>query len=206
MPGPLRRHCVGVLTALLLAATLASCSSDADDAEEADGSSATPSPTASSTPSSSPTPTTRPEPKLPKAPPAKDDEAGQKAFAEFVIDRWGYALATNDASAMTELSPPSGPCGGCPELEAELKKRKKQGWYVDFPGAKITELTVGPSAQPELQPEMRVATASINVPASKSYFKNGELRNENDAHKGATFEVQMRLDGKHYVLLAFRVG
>ena len=24
--------------------------------------------------------------------------------------------------------------------------------------------------------------------------------------KGATFEVQMRLDGRHYVLLAYRVG
>ena len=103
---------------------------------------------------------------------------------------------------MSDLSPKSGPCEGCPELETELKKRKKQGWYVDFPGAKVVKIKVGPGQEPDAH----VATATIIVPASTSYFKNGEVRNENAAHKGATFEVQMRLDGKQYVLLAFRVG
>lgn len=200
MPGLLRRHCVGAIAALLLAGALGACSESDDTTapEPSDSTSSSP----SETPSASPTPKVAPEPKLPKAPPAKADEAGQEAFARFVIDRWGYALATNDATALSDLSPQSGPCGGCPELATELKKRKKEGWYVDFPGAKVVKLDVGPGEVPEAH----VATATINVPASKSYFDDGELRNENAAHKGATFEVQMRLDGKRYSLLAFRVS
>src|SRR4051812_20553340 len=167
MQGLLRRHRAGAATALLLAASLAGCSNGSDDE-----SSGTPTPSPSSSvsvsPSPSPTRTAAPGPKLPKPPPAKDDEAGQKAFAEFVIARWGYALETNDSSAMSDLSPKSGPCEGCPELETELKKRKKQGWYVDFPGAKVVKIKVGPGQEPDAH----VATATINVPASTSYFKN----------------------------------
>jgi hypothetical protein len=202
MPGPLRRHLVGTTTALLLAASLAGCSDDPTDSADPEPSETTASSSPSVTPSSSPSPVAAPDPKLPKPPPAKDTEAGQEAFAEFVIDRWSYALQTNDATALSDLSPKSGPCGGCPELDAELKKRKKEGWYVDFPGAKIVKLKVAPGTEPETH----LATATINVPASKSYFEDGELRNENAAHKGATFEVQMRLDGKSYALLAFRVS
>jgi hypothetical protein len=201
MPGLLRRTSASVVAVVMTMAALTACSGESDDSEEPEASdTASASPTAS--PSASPSSVASPEPKLPKAPPAKDTEAGQEAFAEFVIARWSYALQTNDASALTELSPESGPCGGCPELEAELKKRKKEGWYVDFPGAKIVKLQVAPGAEPTAH----VATATINVPASESYFKNGELRNENAAHKGSTFEVQMRLDGKRYSLLAFRVS
>jgi hypothetical protein len=202
MPGLLRRRrfaATAATTVLLLAGTLAACSDEPEEPEASD-----PSPSSSSTPSPSPssTPTTRPKPDLPEPPPAKDTDAGREAFAEFVVARWGYALATNDATALTDLSPKSGPCGGCPELEAELKKRKKEGWYVDFPGAKVVKLEVTPGDDPESY----VAVATINVPASTSYFKDGEVRNENEAHKGSSFEVRMRLDGKSYVLLAFRVS
>ena len=204
MSGTLRRPraatTAAAAAAFLLAASVTGCSGDTDEPEASEGTSS-PS-TSESTPSSSPSPTSSPEPKLPKAPPAKDTAAGREAFAEFVIARWGYALRTNDATALTELSPESGLCEGCAELQAELKKRKKEGWYVDFPGAKVVKLRVEPGEEPGVQ----VATATINVPASESYFDDGELRNENDAHKGATFEVRMRLDGKRYVLLAFRVS
>ncbi len=202
MPGPLARRRAVATTALLLTASLGACSGDSSEpsaSEPTSSESATPS--GSSTPSPSPTTDSTPEPKLPKAPAAKDTEAGRQAFAEFVIERWGYALRTNDASALSDLSPGSGPCQGCKELESELKKRKKQGWYVDFPGARVAKVDVVAGDEPGVQ----VATATINVPASESYFKDGELRNENEARKGAKFEVRMRLDGKRFVLLAFRV-
>ena len=200
MPAHLRQRSVAAIAALLLAGSLAGCS---DDTDEPDASDTTPSASASESPSSpSASPSAEPKPKLPKAPPAKDTAAGREAFAEFVIARWGYALQTNDASALTDLSPKAGPCEGCAELEAELKTRKKEGWYVDFPGAKVVKMKVAPGEDPGVQ----VATATINVPASTSYFEDGEVRNENEARKGASFEVRMRLDGKSYVLLAFRVS
>lgn len=203
MSGHLRRRratAAAATAAFLLAASVSGCSGDSVDPEVSD-STTSPSASPSSSPSPSPSASMDPEPDLPKAPPAKDTVAGREAFAEFVIDRWGYALQTNDASALTDLSPASGPCEGCAELQSELKTREKEGWYVDFPGARVVELAVEPGDEPGVQ----VATATINVPASASYFDDGELRNENDARKGATFEVRMRLDGKNYVLLAFRV-
>jgi hypothetical protein len=204
MPGPLARRCAVASTALLLAASLGACSDDSSDSstdEPTSSESATPSET-STTPTPSPSTDTTPEPELSEAPPAKDTKAGRLAFAEFVVERWGYALRTNDASALGDLSPRSGLCQGCKELEAELKKRTKQGWYVDFPGARVAKVAVAPGEEAGVQ----VATATINVPMSQSYFEDGSLRNENEARKGAEFEVRMRLDGKRFVLLAFRVG
>jgi Family of unknown function (DUF6318) len=202
MPALLRRTSAGAAAVVLTMAALTACSGDSEEPEASETASDSASASPTPSPSASPSSVASPDPELPEAPPAKNTGAGQEAFAEFVIDRWSYALQTNDATAVTELSPKSGPCGGCPELEAELKRRKKQGWYVDFPGARIVKLQVAPGAVPPAQ----VATATINVPASESYFEDGELRNENAAHKGATFEVQMRLDGKRYSLLAFRVS
>jgi len=202
MPGRLRRRSAAATTALLLAPWLAGCSGGSDGSASPEASSSsTPTETQSSaTPSPSPTRTRKPKP--PEPPPANDTAAGRAAFARFVIDSWSYALSNNDASALLDLSPASGPCEGCPELADELQTRKKQGWYVDFPGATIKSLKITPGGQPGVQ----VAEATIDVPRSTSYFKDGEVRNENEAHKGATFEVQMRLDGKHYVLLAYRVA
>ena len=202
MPGLLRRCCAAT-AATVLVVTLAGCSDDSEGSsspEPSSSESATPSgPSLSSSPT--PTESESPEPELPKRPPAKDDEAGRKAFAEFVVSRWGYALRTNEATALTKLSPEAAPCAGCAAFEDELKKRSKQGWYVDFPGAKVVKVALAPGGAEGVQ----VATATINVPASTSYFEDGEVRNENEARKGATFEVQMRLDGKSFVLLAFRV-
>jgi hypothetical protein len=204
MPALRPRRGVLASTVLALAVAMSGCSDGSEEPSAAASSSGSASPSesgSSATPSASPTPSEPPAPKLPKAPAAKDTDAGRTAFAEFVIERWGYALLTNDATAVTELSPKDAPCQGCAELAAELKKRTKQGWYVDFPGARVAKVDVVPGEEPEVQ----VATATIDVPASQSYFEDGELRNENDARKGATFEVRMRLDGKRFVLLAFRV-
>ena len=201
---PLRRSAAA--TVLLLAATVAGCSEDSDDSPEPAASepSATPSDAVASA-TESPSPTSSPKPVLPKAPPAKDNDAGRQAFAELVVERWGYALRTNDATALTELSPQAGLCQGCAELRSELRQRSKQGWYVDFPGAKVVKVDVAPTDDPTDDPGTHLARATINVPASESKFEDGAVRNENEARKGATFEVRMLLNGKRYSLLAFSV-
>lgn len=201
MSGHLGRRCAAATTVLLLATSVAGCSDDTESSASAPTASASATGPAGG-PSSSPSATTTAEPKPPKRPKAKDNQAGRRAFAEFVVDRWGYALRTNDAGALTELSPRSGPCQGCAELRSELRKRKKQGWYVDFPGARVVNVDVAAADDPRVH----VAKTKINIPASESYFEDGELRNENKRRKGATFEVRMRLDGKRYSLLAFRVS
>lgn len=185
--------------ALVLAGVLAvsGCGGAAESDESA------PSEAPSATPSESPAEeaTASPGPEEPERPEAKDNPGSRKDFARFVVDRWGYALRTNQPKAVLELSPRQQPCQGCKDLRAELAKRKKQGWYVDFPGAKVRRVTVNPGEVPGTF----VARATVDIPASRSYFDDGLFRNDNKAHKGATFEVRMRLDKKRYSLLAFRI-
>ena len=163
----------------------------------------TPSTTPTDTPSTSatPTPTASPAPELPPAPPAKDGPAGREAFARFVVDRWSYALRTNDAEAVTALSPATSPCRGCRDLREELAQRRKEGWFVDFPGAEVRRVRLARQA-----PDSFLATMTVDIPASRSYFDDGAFRNDNEAHPGASFQVLMRLDKKRYTLLAFQVG
>jgi hypothetical protein len=201
MPGLLRQRLVATTTALVLAACVAACSDNpANEAAESSPSESVGEPTP--TPSPSPTTTPSPEPEQPEPPAAKDTAAGREAFAEFVIDSWSFALATNDATAVTDLSPKARPCQGCADFATELHKREKQGWYVDFPGVNVVKLKLAPGDLPGVQ----VATATMNVPASTSYFEDGAVRNENRGRRGATFEVRMQLDGKRFSLLAFSVG
>ena len=187
---------------MLLAGSVAGCSDGGSEANVADPAGTATGTTTDPPASPSPSPTTTPQPELPEAPEARDSAAGREAFAGFVVARWGYALRTNDAETVTGLSPKAALCQGCAELAAELKERARQGWYVDFPGAKVVDVEVTPGEEPGVH----VALAKIDVPASRSYFEDGALRNENRARKGATFEVRMRLDGKRYSLLAFRVA
>ena len=180
-------------------------SSDAADSPKASSSaSSSASESSSESPSESPSasPSASPEPRLPKAPkPGKDTPAARKAFASFVIARWGYALRTNDAGAVTSLSLKKQTCAGCKDFAAELAKRRKQRWYVDFPGAKVRSVTVNPAG-----PQAYLARAKVDIPASESFFRNGAFRNDNAAHRGATFWVRMAYVGKHYELVGFQVS
>ena len=117
-----------------------------------------------------------------------------------MIKRWGYALRTNDAGAVTGLSPKKQTCSGCKDFAAELAQRRKQRWYVDFPGTKVRSVTVTPAG-----PHAYLARATVDIPASESFFRNGAFRNDNEAHRGATFYVRMGYAGKHYDLLGFQV-
>ena len=199
MPASRRaRRTTTAAVALSLLGLLGGCGGDDGEPEAAESPSS--SPTTSLSPSESPSASAKPE--LPTAPAAKDNTAGREAFARFVIDRWGYALRTNRSDAVTDLSPRKSQCQGCRELRNELAQRRKEGWYVDFAGADVRRVTLTRGSQAETF----LATAKVDIPASRSYFDDGSFRNDNEAHSGATFEVLLRLDKKSYSLLAFQVG
>jgi hypothetical protein len=141
-------------------------------------------------------------PRPPKVPAAvKDTATARKAFAAAVITRWGYALRTDDAGVVTGLSPAKQLCQGCRDFAAALAVRRKQHWYVDFPGARVRSVTVTPSGAAHTY----LAHARVDIPESRSYFTDGSYRNDNPAHKGATFDVRMSYAQKRYTLLAFQV-
>ena len=188
-----------VATTLLL--VLSACSGD--DGDEPNRSSGS-SDEASTAPSPSASPVddeSSPEP--PSPPRATDSKQARTAFLRFVIDAWGYALRHNDPSPVVGLSPSrKQPCAGCAELQSELAKRREQGWYVDFPGAEVRRVEVADGPEPGTF----LAAARIDIPASVSYFEDGSMRNTSEEHRGATFELAGRRDGKTFTLLGFRVG
>jgi hypothetical protein len=55
-------------------------------------------------------------------------------------------------------------------------------------------------------PGQTYARATVDIPRSTSYFRDGSFRNSSAAHRGATFEVLMRSTGRSYHLLAFTVS
>jgi hypothetical protein len=197
---------------LLVLTALAGCGGD-DGAEAADPG---PAPQASESPSESPFPSVTEAAAeddegaegdleerfpMPRRPKAADTPGARKAFAEFVVDRWGYALVTNEAEAVTGLSPRGSTCKGCKDLSKELDKRREEGWNVDFPGAKVKKVTVQPAGPPRTFD----AVATIDIPESRSYFDDGTFRNDNKAFRNAEFAVQMRWAGGRYLLLSFTV-
>jgi hypothetical protein len=196
------------LTATFAAATtaLAACGDDEPDAlpttertSTPTAAPATPTATAPATPTAEPTESATLRP--PRRPQSKNTPKGRKDFAVFVIERWGYALATNNATAVAALAPKGTTCQGCRQLRAELAKRKERGWFVDFPGADVKRVKVVPGDTPGVW----VATARISVPASRSYFEDGTYRNDNDAHPNVDFTVRMRHQAGRFVLLAFTI-
>ncbi|WP_148574488.1 hypothetical protein [Nocardioides caldifontis] len=196
--GTIAGRAVGSTLVAALLLTLAACSGD--DADE---------PAAEPPPSSSPPPATpvdgsaEEEPEEPPTPPvAADTRHAREAFVRFVVDAWGYALRHNDPSVVTDLSPrPKQPCAGCPELAQELARRSEDGWHVDFPGAEVRRVRLAPGSVPGTV----LGTATIDVPASVSYFDDGSVRNTNEEHRGTTFEVLTRRDGEGFALLGFQV-
>lgn len=212
MPAPRRAFSAPLLTALLLTGLtgLAGCGDDDPEAAAETTAEATSTPSesgsAGTTPLPAPSAAAEPERddrvRLPTAPKAQNTPAGRRAFARFVVERWGYALATNRADAVADLGPKAGACQGCKDLAAELSKRRRQGWSVDFPGAEVDRVTVRPAGTPATYR----ATAVVDIPASRSYFDDGTYRNDNAAHKNADFEVQMRWARGRYVLVSYTLA
>lgn len=193
------RGAVAVLLAVTSAGALGGCGGD----ERTPGAPAptTPTSTTAVTPTESPTPTPTepPGPTLPSAPKARDTKPAAAAFTRFVVARWDYALATNDGAAVSKLSPQGQPCEGCRDLGAELARRVRQEWRVDYPGSAVRTIDV------RREDDVWVGTARIDVPASRSYYDDGSFRNESPAHAGARFTARFRFDKGGFDLLFFQV-
>ncbi len=189
-----------LLATTLTAVSLTACSGDSPKA--AGEPSQTPTAEETSSPSPSASPTAAPTPKAPTRPAFAPGEKGQRAFASYVVASWGYALSTNKAGVLTGLSPSKKQqCRGCKELAAELRRRANDGWHVDFPGARVKQTKLAREG------DRILATTTADIPASRSFFDDGTFRNDNEAHAGAKFLIDLRIDGeakkRRYVLLAF---
>ena len=183
-----------VAVALSVGLLLTGCS-PGSDASSSSGSS--PSSTASTSPSTGSSSAAETPPPAPRPAPGP---AGQKAFARHVVDLWGYALRTNDAAPLTALGGPKA-CGGCVRLSRELAVRKRQGWAVDLTGVDVRRVVVARS-----RGDVRVARATLDIPASDAFFTDGRFRSTNRAHPGAAFVVRMRYADKRYRLVSFTVA
>jgi hypothetical protein len=174
---------------------------DADDTGDKGGTSASEAVAATESPSPSASPGDDERP--PKPPKAADTKKARTAFVKFVVESWGFALRHNDPAPVVRLSPSrKQACLGCADLEAELAERRKQGWYVDFPGADIGRIELGPGPEPGTF----AAAASIDIPATLSFFDDGSVRNTSEEHANSSFELLARRDGKEFTLLGFRIG
>ena len=120
--------------ALVSLLAVAGCSGGSDDPQADPAGS--PSPSSTPAPSASATTASAQEqaaPRKPQPPKAANTTAGRRAYARFVMDRWAYALSTNDASAVTSLSAAGKKCEGCADLTKELAQRKKEATEKDCP-------------------------------------------------------------------------
>jgi hypothetical protein len=193
---------VAGLVALVGLMGVAGCSGGSDEPRADPSGSPSPSTTASASATTA-SAQEQAAPRKPQPPKAAATPAARRAYARFVMDRWAYALSTNDASAVTSLSAPGKKCEGCADLTEELAQRKKEGWFVDFPGVSVDRLEVRSLSS---APKVWAATAKVDIPASRSYFEDGSFRNDNAAHKNTSFAVTMRWVGKRYVLVSYEVG
>lgn len=158
--------------------------------------------TSPSAPGSSSSPTSTPGTTKPEEPRFRGSGAGKRDFVRYIIDGWGYSLRTNDASVLLEASDKK-PCRGCDTLRSELRERKKEGWSVDFPGAKVRKVKF------QRDGDVEVATATVDIPSSQSFFDDSTFRNDNKARKGVPFLLDIRAEGRgkkrHWTLLAFTI-
>jgi hypothetical protein len=201
VPGRGRLRAAAVCT-VVAALALSGCSgSTTPEAEPVTASSGS-SPSAEASPSPSATAAAEPSvPAAPEPPRARRGPAGQRAFAQFVMEAWSWALRSNDASPLLDVSSSRRqPCDGCSALDKELAGRAKEGWYVDFPGLDVARTRIRRAG------DTVVATSKVGIPESDSYEADGSYRSTSPAHDDATFTVTMRLTKSGYRLVSFRVG
>jgi hypothetical protein len=190
---------VAAVVALLAAPTLGGCTGSGTPEDVPVTASSGSSPSVAT--STGPSPAAASESETPAPPKARKGPAGQKAFARFVMDAWSWALRTNDASPLLDVSPSRRqPCDGCRALSRELAGRAKQGWYVDFPGLDVERTRLRRAG------DTVVAVSRVSIPESDSYNDDGSYRSTSPAHEDATFTVTMRSTEAGYSLVSFRVG
>jgi hypothetical protein len=138
---------------------------------------------------------------MPDPPRPRPGPEGQRAFAQHVIASWAWALQANDAEPLVVASRSrKRPCTGCGDLARELRKRDRQGWYVDLPAVSVERTRLRRDG------DEVVATSRVGIPESDTYFYDGTFRSTNPAHDDATFTVRMRRTQDRYVLMSFTVA
>lgn len=153
----------------------------------------------SSSPSPGPSSSTSPV-APPLRPEAARGAAGQRRFARYVIALWGYALRTNDPAPLFAASFTKQPCQGCERLASTLQQRKREHWYVDFPGVVVRGIALRRSG------DLTVAQASVSIPPSVALNTDGSFRSANPAHPHARFLVRMRMVNDTYRLVGFTLS
>lgn len=204
-----RRHALLRATAGAVGAVLlvGSCSADAgspqaEDPSPAESPSGSPTGSAAATEEPSPAePTVPSPPPMPEPPRSGPGPKGQRAFAQHVIASWAWALQANDAEPLVLVSrSPQRLCTGCRDLVRELRKRDRQGWYVDLPAVSVQRTRLRRDG------DEVVATSRVDIPESDTYFYDGTFRSTNRAHDDAAFTVRMRKSRDGYVLVSFTLA
>ena len=139
----------------------------------------------------------------PEQPDFRQGTEGQEAFARYVVKSWAFALTTNDAKPLVDLSAGKKQCQGCAALVRELGKRKDEGWSVypfevSVDRVKLIQSDLGTTAR-----------VTFDVPETRSFFDDGRLRNATPATDNAVFTVSLRVEGKKakraYRLIGFTI-
>ena len=125
-----------------LAGGVAGCTSDPEPSH-------LPTPVAEVTPSPTPTPTPTPDAATkPERPEAMDvaDSAGAEAVAEYLLDLYAHAYATNDLTEWRELSHPE--CIFCSSVIANVEEQsasdhRSDGGLVEVESVSSTEVSPG---------------------------------------------------------------
>lgn len=133
---------------------------------------------------------------VPDPPRPTDDRAGRVAFARYVLQGWVYALNSNDAQPLLDVSGDE-PCDGCAELADELGERAEEGWYVALADVRVS------GAEATSEDGVARVVLSVAVPESDTFHRDGSFRSRNPAHPRSSFEVAMTHDGKRFRLLSF---
>jgi hypothetical protein len=166
-----------------------------DDSDDSGADSATAAGSGDATPRADAVP---PAPEPPRFAPGP---AGQRAYAEFVMAAWSWALVSNDARPLVDQSAfKARACDGCRPFARDLRTRSREGWYVDFDGLEVRSTELRRSG------DRITATSRVAIPASDTFFEDGGYRSSNEPRDRARFVVVMEKRAKAYRLVSFTLS
>jgi hypothetical protein len=178
------------VVALLL--SVSACGSEPEEgplAEQGDGSS----------PSASATPTVNP----PEAPPATDDEAGRRAFAQWFVQALAYGNRTNDAAPILEraIKDPELSCSVCEDYQAYLADRESHG--ISYQPSTYAVKRIFKTGQ---QQDVVIYDLIASEPAGRDVKKDGTVVKRYPARRQQLIEVGIRFRDGAYEISGWKVG
>lgn len=144
-------------------------------------------------------PSTREDPAVPPPPRSRNDRRGRVELAEYVLAAWVYALRTNDTGPLLRAGA-GRPCGGCPELFRELRRRDREGWHVTLGDVRVR------STQVRAQGRRARVSMRVDIPRSETVHDDGSFRSTSPAHPGRRFTVEMEHRKGRFRLVSFAVS